>query len=162
MVFTVRKISSRLLVGFNSELNRQDLNDFETYIKEVNNETTVLWFVDIEKQVDDSALWKAYVWDMEGRAIAIDTFHDTAHSYGYKKLKEMVVIHMNIRNLYKDIKRDMERNGKDKTLRNFTPTRKMTYEQMLGILHELKRDSMSMNWNGNFTEAIEIGKQKSQ
>lgn len=68
---------SRLLVGFNSELNRQDLNDFETYIKEVNNETTVLWFVDIEKQVDDSALWKAYVWDMEGRPIAIDTFHDT-------------------------------------------------------------------------------------
>lgn len=80
--------------------------------------------------------------------------------YGYKKLKEMVVIHMNIRNLYKDIKRDMERNGKDKTLRNFTPARKMTYEQMLGILHETKRDSMSMNWNGNFTKLSKLANKK--
>lgn len=68
---------NRLLVGFNSEINRIDLNNFETLVGIMNDSQDILWFVDIERQDDGSAIWKAYVWDEHGEILTQDTFHDT-------------------------------------------------------------------------------------
>lgn len=73
----------RLVVGFSSRINREDLYDFEIYVAEVNKNKTILWFVDIEKQRDGSAIWHATVWDEQGDIIAHDDFHDE-HEFVWK------------------------------------------------------------------------------
>lgn len=67
---------NRLLVGFNSDINRHALNEFEKRVKRINETKTVLWFVSIEKQADGSALWHAEVWDRHGKTLMSRKFHD--------------------------------------------------------------------------------------
>lgn len=67
---------NRLLVGFNSKLNRKDLRDFEIEVSKFNDKMTVLWFVSIDKQPDTSAIWYATVWDEKGKILLEDSFHD--------------------------------------------------------------------------------------
>jgi len=67
---------NRLLVGFNSKLNRQDLRDFEIKVSHFNDKQTILWFVSIDKQPDTSAIWYAIVWDEKGKILIEDEFHD--------------------------------------------------------------------------------------
>jgi len=67
---------NRLLVGFNSKLNREDLRDFESKVGQFNDKQTILWFVSIDKQDDGSAIWYANVWDERGDVLISDSFHD--------------------------------------------------------------------------------------
>lgn len=67
---------NRLLVGFNSKLNRKDLRDFEIKVSKLNDEMTILWFVSIDRQPDDSAIWYATIWDEKGNILMEDQFHD--------------------------------------------------------------------------------------
>lgn len=67
---------NRLLVGFNSKINRQDLRDFEIEVSHFNDKQTILWFVSIDKQPDTSAIWYATVWDTKGNILIEDSFHD--------------------------------------------------------------------------------------
>ena len=68
---------SRLLVGFNSQINRNDLNTFEEAVRNMNETMTILWFVSIERQPDNSAKWFATVWNDEGVELKHEVFHDT-------------------------------------------------------------------------------------
>lgn len=67
---------NRLLVGFNSKLNRKDLRDFEIKVSKLNDKMTILWFVSIDRQPDDSAIWYATIWDEKGNVLMEDQFHD--------------------------------------------------------------------------------------
>lgn len=67
---------NRLLVGFDSTINRKHLNNFEAQVAKINNRKTILWFVDIEKKPDESAVWKAYVWDESGNLLKSGKWHD--------------------------------------------------------------------------------------
>lgn len=66
----------RLLVGFNSEINQNELKDFEIRVANINKSKTILWFVSIEKQLDGSALWNATVWSESGTVLKQAKFHD--------------------------------------------------------------------------------------
>lgn len=67
---------NRLLVGFNSDINRKDLRDFEIMVGNFNKTQTIMWFVSIEKQDNESAKWYATVWNKNGKVLVKDTFHD--------------------------------------------------------------------------------------
>lgn len=67
---------NRLVVGFNSKLNRKNLYDFEVEAGNYNDKQTILWFVSIDKQPDTSAIWYATVWDEKGKILLEDSFHD--------------------------------------------------------------------------------------
>lgn len=66
----------RLLVGFNSEINQNELQEFEFRVANINKSKTILWFVSIEKQFDGSALWRTTVWDERGKVLKQAEFHD--------------------------------------------------------------------------------------
>lgn len=66
----------RLLVGFSSAINKGDLKNFEKYIININASEPVLWYISIEKQTDNTAIWKAIVWDENHNIIAKESFHD--------------------------------------------------------------------------------------
>lgn len=66
----------RLLVGFSSKLNQQDLKNFEDKAGILNKKYTILWFVDIRKQEDNSVIWYATVWNDKGDKLLQDSFHD--------------------------------------------------------------------------------------
>lgn len=57
----------RLVVGWNSRLNRNDLNEFEQTVKKLNQKQEILWFVDIEKQPNNTAVWNSYIWHRTGQ-----------------------------------------------------------------------------------------------
>lgn len=59
----------RLLVGWNSELNRGQMNEWEKNVKKYNKKNTILWFVDIERNNDDSVTWKAIIWNDKGKKV---------------------------------------------------------------------------------------------
>lgn len=67
---------NRLLVGFNSDINRNALQAFENKVKKYNTKNTVMWFVDIQRQPDGSAKWHAHVWDDKQQEVISQTFHD--------------------------------------------------------------------------------------
>lgn len=67
---------NRLLVGWDSGINRKELNQFESKIGKINNRATILWFVDIKKADDGSAIWHSYVWDETGKLLKKGVWHD--------------------------------------------------------------------------------------
>lgn len=67
---------ARLLVGFSSKINKGALKNFENYIAHVNDREEVLWFVDIVKQSDNTAVWHTIVWDKHNNIIEEKRFHD--------------------------------------------------------------------------------------
>lgn len=67
---------ARLLVGFSSKINKGALKNFETYIGNVNDKEEILWFVNIERQTDNTAIWHATVWDKNNNIIDEKHFHD--------------------------------------------------------------------------------------
>lgn len=66
----------RLLIGFDSHINQVKLKNFEEYASKVNKQKSILWFVDIRRQDNDSVKWHAVVWDENGKSIIEKTFHD--------------------------------------------------------------------------------------
>lgn len=66
----------RLLVRFDSNINRIDLRKEEEYIAKINKKETIMWFVDIIKQSDDTAIWNMIVWDESCNIISQKSFHD--------------------------------------------------------------------------------------
>lgn len=66
----------RLLIDFDSTINRTELRKFEEYIGDVNAKEDVLWFIDIKRQCDESVIWDATVWDILGNVIKQASFHD--------------------------------------------------------------------------------------
>lgn len=75
----------RLLVGFNSELNQNELKHFEEKVANINRTKTILWFVSIERQLDKSARWNTTVWDEKGKVLMEDSFHDPKEFVWLKK-----------------------------------------------------------------------------
>lgn len=67
---------ARLLVGFSKKINKGELKKFENYIANINNKEEILWFINIEKQNDNTAKWYATVWDKNNNIIAEESFHD--------------------------------------------------------------------------------------
>lgn len=66
----------RLLVGWDSHQNRTGINQFERKVGRYNEKNTILWFVDIERQADGSAIWRSKVWNEEGKQIFVQQWHD--------------------------------------------------------------------------------------
>lgn len=66
----------RLLIDFDSTINRTQLRKFEEYIGDVNAREDILWFIDIQRQLDDSVVWNAIVWNNSGNVIKQASFHD--------------------------------------------------------------------------------------
>ena len=66
----------RLLIGFDSHINQVKLKNFEEYASKVNRTKVILWFVNIERQENDSVKWHATVWGEDGKEIIKKTFHD--------------------------------------------------------------------------------------
>ncbi|MGJ0146877.1 hypothetical protein ACR56S_04345 [Staphylococcus hominis] len=67
---------SRLLVGFDSKINRLDLKSFEDRVAYFNRKQTILWFVSIDRQDDNTAIWNAIVWDEKGSVLIETSLHD--------------------------------------------------------------------------------------
>lgn len=66
----------RLLIGFSSKINQKDLKNFEEKVANMNTKQSVLWFVDIQRQKNDSVKWHANVWNNDGKVLLQDVFHD--------------------------------------------------------------------------------------
>lgn len=66
----------RLLVGFHGKINKGKLKTLEEYVTNVNSNEPILWFVDIRRQPDQTAIWNATIWDEEHNLIADESFHD--------------------------------------------------------------------------------------
>ena len=66
----------RLIVRFDSKINRGALKKAEEYIANINMQEPVLWFVDIVKQENDTAIWYMTVWDNKHQIITEKSFHD--------------------------------------------------------------------------------------
>lgn len=66
----------RLLVRFDSKINKGALKKEEDYVSNINMEEPILWFVDIIKQADDTAIWNMTVWDKNNQIITQKSFHD--------------------------------------------------------------------------------------
>ncbi|MBZ5280819.1 hypothetical protein QCE96_08195 [Staphylococcus aureus] len=66
----------RLLIGWNSKLNRGDIRKLESKVININKDYTVLWFVDIEMQNNGSAKWTSTVWFEDGELLDEKVFHD--------------------------------------------------------------------------------------
>ncbi len=66
----------RLLIDFDSTLNRKHLKKFEDYIAKINEKSDVLWFINIVRQQDDTMIWNASVWNEHGDVIKRESFHD--------------------------------------------------------------------------------------
>lgn len=69
---------ARLLIGFSAKINKGDLKNFEDYVAKINDNEEILWFVNIQKQSDNTVVWQATVWDVHNKIIAEETFHDKA------------------------------------------------------------------------------------
>ncbi|PTK46096.1 hypothetical protein BUZ69_07990 [Staphylococcus saprophyticus] len=66
----------RLLIRFDSHINQVKLKNFEEQASKINKKQPILWFVDIQKQDNDSVKWYASVWDEQGKVILQKMFHD--------------------------------------------------------------------------------------
>lgn len=66
----------RLLVRFDSSINKGKLKTTEEYIANINKDEPVLWFVDIQRQNDDTAIWYTTVWDENSNILVKEEFHD--------------------------------------------------------------------------------------
>lgn len=66
----------RLLVRFDSKINKGELKKAEEYVSKINIDETILWFVDIVKQVDETAIWYMTVWGEDRNIILQKSFHD--------------------------------------------------------------------------------------
>lgn len=71
----------RLIVGYSSKINRGPLKKAEDYIANINHTENILWFVDIEKQKDLSAIWNMTVWDEAHNIILKESFFDKGPFY---------------------------------------------------------------------------------
>ncbi|HBK5747161.1 MULTISPECIES: hypothetical protein [Enterococcus] len=69
---------NRLLVGWNSNQNRVQINKFEKKVRKFNDRKTILWFADICKQPDGTAKWEAVIFDENGKKVMSETWHDKA------------------------------------------------------------------------------------
>lgn len=67
---------ARLLVGFSAKINKGELKKFENYIANVNDREEILWFINIVRQKDNTAIWHATVWDKDNNIIDDKKFHD--------------------------------------------------------------------------------------
>ncbi|MEB6279112.1 hypothetical protein [Staphylococcus gallinarum] len=67
---------ARLLVGFSAKINKGELKKFENYIANVNDREEILWFINIVRQKDNTAIWHATVWDKDNNIIDEKKFHD--------------------------------------------------------------------------------------
>lgn len=66
----------RLLIGWSSKLNRGSIKRHEEKIININQDYTVLWFIDIEKTDTDSAYWSSTVWFDDGSIVDKKKFYD--------------------------------------------------------------------------------------
>ncbi|HHX0046044.1 hypothetical protein L6D11_13920 [Staphylococcus aureus] len=66
----------RLLIGWSSKLNRGSIKHHEEKVISINQDFTVLWFIDIEKVDNGSAYWTSKVWFEDGELIDEKKFYD--------------------------------------------------------------------------------------
>jgi hypothetical protein len=68
-------------IGFDSRLNREDMNRFEEKVRTINNEQPIYWFADIQLQEDFSVIWVATIVSLDGEILLQETFHDRSNFY---------------------------------------------------------------------------------
>lgn len=68
----------KMLVGWDSNQNRQDMRKFEEKVIEINKQQPIYWYVSIELQSDFSAIWKSEVYNIDGEILLEQTFHDSS------------------------------------------------------------------------------------
>lgn len=66
----------RLLIRFDSKINKGKLKKAEEYVSKINIDEPILWFVDIVKQADETAIWNMTVWREDKNIILQKSFHD--------------------------------------------------------------------------------------
>ncbi|WP_248000422.1 hypothetical protein [Lactiplantibacillus plantarum] len=68
----------RLVVGWNSQLNRGPMNKFEGEVKRINQSVEILWYVSIHLETDGTAVWQSKVWDASGSLRKDASWHDNS------------------------------------------------------------------------------------
>ncbi|WP_436962325.1 hypothetical protein [Staphylococcus shinii] len=66
----------RLLIRFDSKINRGALKKSEELVAKLNEEQSILWFVDVVKQQDNTAIWNMTVWSENYEVLVEKSFHD--------------------------------------------------------------------------------------
>lgn len=66
----------RLLIRFDSKINRGSLKAKEKLAAKINDKQAILWFVDVVKQQDDTAIWKMTLWSENHEVLIEESFHD--------------------------------------------------------------------------------------
>lgn len=66
----------RLLIRFDSKINRGNLKKAEDLAAKINEEQPILWFVDVVKQEDNTAIWNMTVWSESYEILIEKSFHD--------------------------------------------------------------------------------------
>lgn len=67
----------RLLIGWNSNLNRGEMNEWEKNVKRYNKKNDILWFIDIQKNVNGTVSWQSTVWNNKGKEVFNGSWLDT-------------------------------------------------------------------------------------
>lgn len=65
-----------LLVGWDSDLNRNEMNYFEQSVRVHNTNETIIWFTSIEKQSDGTVRWFTKIFNEFGKPLSEDNWHD--------------------------------------------------------------------------------------
>lgn len=65
-----------LLVGWDSDLNRNQMNDFEQTVRVFNSNQTIVWFTSIEQQSDGTVRWYTKIFNEFGKELTSDDWHD--------------------------------------------------------------------------------------
>lgn len=68
----------RLLIGWSRKLNRGAIKKHEDKVVKINKDYTIYWFIDIEKNENDSAYWTSTVWFEDGALAEKQKFYDKA------------------------------------------------------------------------------------
>lgn len=71
----------RIIIGWDSKQNQQDMRFFEEKVIKANREQPIYWYVSIEIQNDFSAKWYSKVYDMDGQLLLEQVFHDKSKFY---------------------------------------------------------------------------------
>lgn len=65
---------NRLVVGWDSEQNRNEMVEFEKKVSSINKNQRIIWFASIELNEDSTATWTAKILDNKGSILLEETF----------------------------------------------------------------------------------------
>lgn len=66
----------RIIIGWDSRQNQQDMRLFEDEVIKINKKEPIYWYVSIELQSDFTAKWYSKIYNLDGQLLLEREFHD--------------------------------------------------------------------------------------